>query len=68
MCALIVIILKKKNPILQQRDWLAQLFAYVLIFFLGMWNLGSLIRDQTHNPCVGRRSFNPWTARKALNF
>ena len=44
--------------------------AYVLgcfgFFFWpwGMWNLGSLMRDQTCTPCLGRWSLNHWTAQE----
>ena len=30
----------------------------------GMWDLGSLIRDRTYNPCIGRWSLNHWTTKK----
>ena len=30
----------------------------------GMWDLSSLMRDQTHTPCIGRGSLNHWTARE----
>ena len=29
-----------------------------------MWDLGSLTRDGTHTPCIGRRSLNHWTTRE----
>ena len=35
-----------------------------------MWGFGSLTRDGTHTPCIGRRSLNHWTTREvpvALN-
>ena len=33
------------------------LLFYVLVVWLqGMWDLGSLTRDQTCTPCIGRRS------------
>ena len=28
------------------------------------WDLGSLIRDRTHIPCVGRQILNHWTTRE----
>ena len=35
------------------------LLFYVLVFWRwGMWDLSSLTRDQTHTPCLGRRSLN----------
>ena len=41
------------------------LLFYVLVFWLqGMWDLSSLTRDQTHTPCIGRRSLNHWTIRE----
>ena len=34
---------------------------YVLLFWpRGMWDLSSLTRDQTSNPCIGRQSLNHW--------
>ena len=30
---------------------------------LGMWNLSSRTRDQTHVPCIGSRILNHWTTR-----
>ena len=43
------------------------LLFYVLFFFWfrGMWDLSSPTRDQTQTPCIGRRSLNYWTTRKA---
>ena len=39
--------------------------VYVLIFCLwGMWDLSSLTRDWTCNPCFGRWSLNHWTIRE----
>ena len=29
-----------------------------------VWDLGSLTRDGTHVPCVGRKILNPWTTRE----
>ena len=47
------------------------LLFYVLVFWpQGMWGFGSLTRDGTHTPCIGRRSLNHWTTREvpvALN-
>ena len=41
------------------------LLFYVLDFWpLGMWDLSSPSRDQTHTLCIGRWSLNHWTARK----
>ena len=41
------------------------LLFYALVFWpRGMWGLGSLTRDRTHNPCIGRHSLNHWTARE----
>ena len=38
---------------------------YLLVFWLrGMWDLGSLTRDRTRTPCIGRRSLNHWTTKK----
>ena len=40
------------------------LLFYVLVLWpRGMWYLSSPTRDQTRNPCIGRRSLNHWTAR-----
>ena len=35
--------------------------AYLL---QGMWNLGSLTRDQTYIPCIERWILNHWTTRE----
>ena len=41
------------------------LLFYVLVFWpRGMWDLSSPTRDQTHTPCIGRRSLNNWTTRE----
>ena len=41
------------------------LLLYVLFFWLqGMWDLGSLSRDRTCTPCVGRQCLNHWTTRE----
>ena len=38
---------------------------YILIFWpQGIWNLNSPTRDWTFSPCIGRKSFNHWTARE----
>ena len=29
-----------------------------------MWDVSSPTRDQTHTPCIGRRSLNHWAARE----
>ena len=43
------------------------LFFYVLVFWpWDMWDLSSLSRDQTRNPCNGRQSLNHWTTREVL--
>lgn len=37
------------------------------LFFLSlccMWGRNSLTKDQTHTPCNGSMSPNPWTARE----
>ena len=43
------------------------MFSY-LFFFLpqGLWDLYSSTRDQTHVPCIGRRSLNHLIAREVL--
>ena len=39
--------------------------ALCFVFWLqGVWDLGSLTRDRTYTPCVGRRCLNHWTARE----
>ena len=44
------------------------LLFYVLVFqSQGMWDPSSPTRDQTHTPCIGRRSPNHWTARKSCS-
>ena len=41
------------------------LLFYGLDFSLqGVWDLGSLTRDWTHTPCIGRRSLKHWAARE----
>ena len=41
------------------------LLLYILVFWLWyMWDLSSPTRDQTHTPCIGRRSLNHWTIRE----
>ena len=41
------------------------LFFYILVFWLqGMWDLSSLMRDQTRTPCIGRQSLNHWITRE----
>ena len=45
------------------------LLFYVAVFWLrGMWDLSFLSRDQTHAPCIRRRSVNHWTAKSFLNY
>ena len=48
------------------------LLFYVLVFWpRGMWDFSSPTRDRTQTPCIGRWSFNHWTAREVpdiLNF
>ena len=45
---------------------------YILVFghevcgILGMQDLSSLTRDQTHTPCSGRENLNHWTTRKVM--
>ena len=40
------------------------LLLYILVLWpRAMWYLSSPTRDQTLNPCIGRRSLNHWTAR-----
>ena len=36
----------------------------VILWDLSMWNPSSLTRDQTHTPCTGTPSLNPWTTSK----
>ena len=40
----------------------------LLVFFFfwprGIWDLSSPNKDQTHNPCIGRRGLNHWAARE----
>ena len=38
------------------------LFFRFLVVPCGMWDLSSLSRDWTHNPCIGRQSLKHWTA------
>ena len=39
-------------------------FLYFGFWLGGMWDLGSLTRDQTHTPCIGKRSLNYWADRE----
>ena len=32
-----------------------------------MWDLSSLTRDRTHNPCIRRRIVNHWITMKSLD-
>ena len=32
-----------------------------------MWDPSSLIRDQSHTPCIGRQSLNKWTTRDVVS-
>ena len=51
---------------------LLNLLQYCFYFFMfwffdhDMWDLSSLSRDQTRNPCNGRQSLNHWTTRAVL--
>ena len=41
------------------------LLFYILVSWpRGMWDFSSPTRDQTHTPCIGRRSLNHWTPRE----
>ena len=41
------------------------LLFHVLVFWpWGIWDLSSPTWDQTHTPCIGRRSLNHWTTRE----
>ena len=41
------------------------LLFYVLDFWpQGVWDLGSLTRDWTHTPCIGRQRLNHWITRE----
>ena len=52
--------------------WICYNIASVLCLFVcfsffwprGFWDLSSPHRDQTHNPCIGRRGLNRWTVRE----
>ena len=40
------------------------LLLYALVFWpCGMWDLSASTKDQTHIPCLGRQSLNPWITR-----
>ena len=49
---------------------LLNLFQYCFLFYVlvfwpwGMWDLSSPTTDQTHTPCIGRRSLNHWFTRE----
>ena len=46
--------------------WICYNIPSILCFVFwprSMWNLSSLIRDQTCTPCIGRRSLNHWIAK-----
>ena len=39
-------------------------FSFSFFFYLkGMWDLSSLMRDQTLTPCIGRMILSHWTTR-----
>ena len=41
------------------------LLSYVLVVWpRGIGDLNSLIKDQTHIPCIGRQSLNHWTTKE----
>ena len=41
------------------------LLFYILVFWPGgMWDLGSLTRDQTHTPCIAKRSLTHWATQE----
>ena len=41
------------------------LLFYILVFWPGgMWDLGSLTRDQTHTHCIAKRSRSHWATRE----
>ena len=43
-------------------EFVTMLLFHVLVFWLwSMWDLSFLTRNQTHTPCIGRRSLNHWT-------
>ena len=45
------------------------LLFYVLVFWPhDTWDLNSLTMDQTHSPCIGKRSLNNWTSREVPVF
>ena len=41
-------------------------FMFWVFWLQGMWDLSSLIRDQTCTPCIERWSLNHWTTREVL--
>ena len=47
-------------------DFFTTLLLFYVLFFRprGMWDLTSQTKDQTCTLCIGRRSFNHWTARQ----
>ena len=47
-------------------SWYSLCFMFCFMFCpWGMWDLSSLIRDQTHTPCIGRWSLNHCTPRES---
>ena len=73
--------IKPESPTLQGDSLLSESLGRVLVEFVtalllfsvwvfllwDMWDLSSLIRYKTHSPCIGRRSFNDWTAREVTS-
>ena len=58
------------GPFLKSLQNFLQWCFYFMFWFLwpwGMWDLGSLTRDQTHAPCIERWSFNHWVTRDVLH-
>ena len=40
------------------------MFVCLFVWPRGIWDLSSPNKDQTHNPFIGRRGLNHWTARE----
>ena len=48
--------------------WLGRSFLFLFFFFCNMWDLSSLIRDQTCTPCLGSTEFKPLHCQQSPSF
>ena len=53
------------GPFLKSLHLLQYCSCFMFLFWpRGMWDFGSLTRDQIHTPCLGRGSLNHWTTKE----